>query len=171
MENVSFRKDAAVQQRIRTNLWFNGQADEAAAFYCSIFESSRIVSTVPYTDAGPGEPGSTMVVEFELDGQSFIAINGGPQFTFSEAISLEIICEDQAEVDRYWDALLADGGTESVCGWLKDKYGLSWQVVPKGMDELFAGDPERAKRAMDAMFQMKKLDIETLRRAADGVPA
>ena len=161
-----------MQQRIRTNLWFDSQAEEAAEFYCGIFPNSRIVTVTPYTEAGPGEPGSTMVVEFELDGQSFIGINGGPQFKFTPAISLEIICEDQAEIDRYWDALLAGGGEELPCGWLTDRYGLAWQVVPKGMDEVFrSDDPEAAKRAMEAMFEMKKLDIAALRRAAEGVPA
>jgi predicted 3-demethylubiquinone-9 3-methyltransferase (glyoxalase superfamily) len=112
-----------------------------------------------------------MVVEFELFGQRFVGINGGPQFTFSEAISLEISCKDQEEVDYYWDKL-SEGGSEGPCGWLKDRFGVSWQVVPEGMDELFTDpDPKRAERAMQAMFSMKKLDLATLREAADGVPA
>ncbi|MGZ5313698.1 MAG: VOC family protein, partial [Solirubrobacterales bacterium] len=121
--------------------------------------------------AGPREAGMVMTVEFELDGQRFVGINGGPEFKFDEAVSFEIDCETQDEVDYYWDAL-TEGGKESMCGWLQDKYGLSWQVVPTGMEELFAGpDPERAKRAMEAMLKMRKLDIAALRSAADGIPA
>jgi predicted 3-demethylubiquinone-9 3-methyltransferase (glyoxalase superfamily) len=157
--------------RISPNLWFDGNAEEAAEFYVSVFEDSRIGSIMRYTEAGPGTPGSVMIVEFELFGQRFVGINGGPQFTFSEAISLEISCKDQEEVDYYWDKL-SEGGSEGPCGWLKDRYGLSWQVVPEGMDELFTDpDPKRAERAMQAMFAMKKLDIATLREAADAVPA
>lgn len=157
--------------KIRPNLWFDDEAEDAAAFYVSVFENSRIVNVTHYTDAGPRPAGTVMTVEFELDGQSFVAINGGPQFTFDEAISLEIECADQAEVDLYWERL-TDGGTEGPCGWLKDRYGLSWQVVPRGMEELLGGDdPQGAARAMQAMFGMKKLDIAALRRAADGVAA
>lgn len=160
-------------QRITTNLWFDNQAEEAAEYYCSIFENSRIVSKANYTEAGPGAPGSVMVVEWELDGQRFVGINGGPQFKFSEAISLQVNCKDQAEIDYYWERLTADGGEEGPCGWCKDRYGLSWQVTPTGMDELFAdADKDRAKRAMEAMFGMKKIDIAALEAAADGrVPA
>jgi predicted 3-demethylubiquinone-9 3-methyltransferase (glyoxalase superfamily) len=161
-----------MQQRITTNLWFDNQAEEAAEYYCSIFENSKIVSVAHYPEDGPGEPGSVMVVEWELDGQRFVGINGGPQFTFSEAISLQINCETQEEIDHYWDRFIADGGEEGPCGWLKDKYGLSWQVTPAGMDEVFSHpDKERANRAMKAMLGMKKLDIAELQRAADGVPA
>jgi predicted 3-demethylubiquinone-9 3-methyltransferase (glyoxalase superfamily) len=151
------------------NLWFDKEAEEAAEFYCSIFPDSRVVSVARYTEAGPGEPGSVMVAEWELAGQRFVGINGGPQFKFSEAVSFQITCEDQDELDYYWDKL-TEGGSESQCGWLKDRFGLSWQVVPSGMEELF-GDPdkERARRAMEAMFTMKKLDIAALRAAADGV--
>jgi predicted 3-demethylubiquinone-9 3-methyltransferase (glyoxalase superfamily) len=160
-----------MQQRIRPNLWFDTEAEEAAEFYVSIFDSSRVVSVTRYTDAGPREAGMVMTVEFELDGQRFVGINGGPEFTFDEAMSLEIVCEDQEEVDYYWERL-TDGGEESQCGWLKDRYGVSWQVVPKGMDEVFSDpDPERAKRAMEAMLKMRKLDIGALRAAADGVTA
>ena len=127
-----------LQQKIIPNLWFDGQAVEAAEFYCSIFKNSRVVSTVDYTDVGPGEPGTVMVVEWELDGQRFVGINGGPDFTFNSAVSFQVECEDQAEIDYFWDALLADGGQEVQCGWLTDKYGLSWQVTPKGMDQMFA---------------------------------
>ena len=157
--------------QISPNLWFDTQAEEAAEFYCSVFPNSRIVSKSHYTEAGPREAGMVLTVEFELDGQRFVAINGGPEFTFDEAISLEIRCKDQAEVDHYWQRL-TDGGQESQCGWLKDRYGLSWQVVPAGVDELFSdADPERARRAMEAMFGMRKLDVAALRAAADGVPA
>jgi predicted 3-demethylubiquinone-9 3-methyltransferase (glyoxalase superfamily) len=160
-----------IQQRITTNLWFDGQAREAAEFYCSIFKDSRIVSSANYTEAGPGTPGDVMVVEFELEGQRFVGINGGPEFTFSEAISLQVNCEGQDEVDYYWEKL-TDGGEEGPCGWCKDRFGLSWQVTPVGMDQLFADpDKDRASRAMKAMFGMKKLDIAALREAADGVTA
>jgi predicted 3-demethylubiquinone-9 3-methyltransferase (glyoxalase superfamily) len=158
-------------QKIVPNLWFDTEAEEAAAFYVSVFERARIVNVTHYTEAGPRPAGTVMTVEFELDGQRFVAINGGPQFTFSEAVSLAVTCEDQDEVDHYWDKL-SEGGEEGPCGWLRDRYGLSWQVVPTGMDELFADpDPTRAQRAMQAMFGMKKLDIAALRAAADGVPA
>jgi predicted 3-demethylubiquinone-9 3-methyltransferase (glyoxalase superfamily) len=160
-----------MQQRIRPNLWFDTEAEEAAEFYVSIFDNSRVVNVTRYTDAGPREAGMVMTVEFELDGQRFVGINGGPEFTFDEAMSLEIVCEGQEEVDYYWERL-TDGGEESQCGWLKDRYGVSWQVVPKGMDEVFSDpDPERAKRAMEAMLKMRKLDIGALRAAADGVTA
>lgn len=129
------------------------------------------MSKAHYNEAGPREAGMVMTVEFELDGQRVVAINGGPDFAFTEAISLEISCEDQAEIDHYWERLTA-GGEEGPCGWLKDRYGLSWQVTPKGIDELFAdADPARAARAMKAMFGMRKLDVAALRAAADGVPA
>ncbi|MDX6267713.1 MAG: hypothetical protein QOD70_2453 [Frankiales bacterium] len=156
-------------QKIITNLWFDNQAEEAVAFYTSLFKNSRVVSVARYTDAGPGEPGSVMTVDFELDGQRFVAINGGPLFPFTEAMSLQVDCEDQAEVDYFWEALTADGGSESQCGWCKDRWGLSWQIVPGGMEELFSNpDPSRAKRAMEAMLGMKKLDIAALQAAADG---
>jgi predicted 3-demethylubiquinone-9 3-methyltransferase (glyoxalase superfamily) len=159
-----------MQTGLIPNLWFDGQAEEAAEFYVSVFPDSRIVSVARYTEAGPGEPGTAMVVEFEVNGQRMAGINGGPQFTFSEAVSFQITCDTQEEIDRYWE-LLSEGGEEGPCGWLKDRFGLSWQVVPKGMEELFGGgaDPERGKRAMEAMFGMKKLDIAALRAAADGV--
>jgi predicted 3-demethylubiquinone-9 3-methyltransferase (glyoxalase superfamily) len=158
------------QQRITTNLWFDTESEEAAAFYTSIFPNSRIVSTAHYTEAGPREAGMVMTVEFELDGQRFVAINGGDQFKFSEAISLQVNCEDKDEVDYYWEKL-TDGGEEGPCGWCRDRFGLSWQVTPQGMDEIFGDpDPKRAERAMKAMFGMKKLDVEALRAAADGEP-
>ena len=159
-----------VQQRITPNLWFDTEAEEAAAFYLSVFENSRIVSVAHYTDAGPRPAGEVMTVEFELDGQRFVGINGGPEFTFDEAVSLAINCETQEEIDHYWERL-TEGGSEGPCGWLKDRYGLSWQVVPTGMDELLAGDPERASRAMAAVLGMGKLDIAALYEAADGARA
>ena len=158
-----------MEQKIVTNLWFDNQAEEAVAFYCSLFKDSRVVSTARYTEAGPGEPGKVMVVEFELAGQRFVAINGGPEFPFTEAMSLQIDCEDQAEIDYYWDALTADGGAESQCGWCKDRWGLNWQVVPKGMGEFFSTqDPAAIDRWMRAMFTMQKLDIAALAAAAAG---
>ncbi len=158
-------------QRIVPNLWFDTEAEEAAEFYTSVFGNSRIVNVAHYTEAGPREAGMVMVVEFELDGQRFVAINGGPQFTFDEAVSFQVNCETQDEIDYYWERL-SDGGEEGPCGWLKDRYGLSWQVVPTGMEELFGdADPERAKRAMQVMLGMRKLDIAALRSAADGVGA
>jgi predicted 3-demethylubiquinone-9 3-methyltransferase (glyoxalase superfamily) len=160
-----------MQQRITTNLWFDTEAEEAADFYVSIFKNSRVVNVAHYTEAGPRPAGMVMVVEFELDGQRFVAINGGPEFKFDEAMSLQVNCETQDEIDYYWEQL-TEGGEEGPCGWLKDKYGVSWQVTPTGMDELFADrDKDRARRAMEAMFKMRKLDIAALREAADGVPA
>ena len=160
-----------MQQKITPNLWFDTEAEEAADFYTSVFKDSRIVNITHYTEGGPREAGMVMTVEFELDGQRFVGINGGPQFKFDEAVSFQINCEDQDEVDYYWEKL-TEGGEEGQCGWLKDRFGLSWQVVPAGMEELFADpDPKRAERAMKAMLEMSKLDIAALRSAADGVPA
>lgn len=157
-----------MQQKIVPNLWFDTEAVEAAEFYVGVFEDSRIVNITHYTEAGPREAGTVMTVEFELNGQRFIGINGGPQFSFDEAVSFEIECETQEEIDHYWEKL-SEGGEEGPCGWLKDRYGLSWQVVPGGMEELFADpDKSRAERAMKAMLEMRKLDIATLRKAADG---
>ena len=151
-------------------LWFDGQAEEAAEYYTSIFPSSGIGKVGHYTEAGPGEPGSVLAVEFTANGQKFVAINGGPEFTFDEAISFQIYCEDQDEVDHYWETLTADGGEESVCGWLKDKYGLSWQVIPKGLLELIGDDdPAKAARATEAMLSMRKLDIAAIEQAHAGV--
>lgn len=156
-----------MQQRITPNLWFDTEAEEAARFYTSVFENSRIVHVARYTDAGPRPAGSVMTVEFELQGQRFIAINGGPEFEFNEAVSFLITCEDQDEVDYFWSRL-CEGGEEGPCGWLKDKFGLSWQVVPKGAEEIFSDpDPERANRAMKAMLGMRKLDLAALQSAAD----
>ena len=149
-------------------LWFDTQGEEAASFYVSVFPRSRIVSTSHYGEAGPGTPGSVLTVEFELDGRPFTALNGGPEFTFSEAVSFQIDCTDQEEVDHYWTRLSADGGEEGPCGWVKDRFGLSWQVVPRRLVELLADpDTARAQRAMQAMLGMKKLDIAGLEAAAD----
>ena len=158
-----------MKQKITPNLWFDTEAEEAAQFYISVFgKDSRVVNVTHYTEGAPREAGMVMTVEFELDGQRFVGINGGPEFTFDEAVSFEISCEDQDEVDYYWERL-TDGGEESVCGWLKDRYGASWQVVPTGMEELFADpDSSKAERAMKAMLGMRKLDIAALRSAAGG---
>jgi len=153
---------------ITPNLWFDTEALEAAEYYVSIFPNSRITNVSRYTEVGPGEPGTVLTVDFELDGQPYTGINGGPIFPFTEAISLLINCADQAEVDRYWDALL-DGGVPSQCGWLKDRYGLSWQVVPVGMNEMMSDpDPQRRNRAMAAVLGMVKLDLAAIQAAADG---
>jgi predicted 3-demethylubiquinone-9 3-methyltransferase (glyoxalase superfamily) len=156
--------------KIIPNLWFDTESEAAAAFYVSVFPNSRVVGVTHYPEDAPREAGMVMTVEFELDGQRLVAINGGPQFTFDEALSLQIDCADQDEVDYYWSRLTADGGSEGPCGWLKDKFGLSWQVVPTGMDDVFGDpDPERARRAMAAMLKMGKIDVAELQRAADGV--
>jgi predicted 3-demethylubiquinone-9 3-methyltransferase (glyoxalase superfamily) len=153
--------------QITPNLWFDTQGLDAAEFYCSIFPNSEIKSVSRYTDAGPGAEGSVLTVEFVLDGQRLTALNGGPEFKFSEAVSFRISCADQAEVDYYWEKL-TDGGEEGQCGWLKDRFGLSWQVVPSGFEEIMGNsDPAKVKRAMEAMFKMKKLDLAALRAAAE----
>lgn len=154
--------------RFVTNLWFDTEAEEAAEFYCSVFPDSRVTRVARYTEAGPGEPGTVVTVDFELDGKPFTGINGGPMFTFSEAVSLLIECADQDEVDHYWDAL-SEGGEPSQCGWLKDRFGFSWQVAPVELGELMGDpDPARAQRATAAMLTMTKIDIAAIRAAADG---
>ena len=155
--------------KITSCLWFDTEGEEAAQFYCSLFPNSRIVGVSHYGEAGPRPAGTVLTVDFELDGRPYVALNGGPEFPFTEAVSFQISCVDQDEVDRFWKALTADGGEEGPCGWVKDRFGLSWQVVPTALPELLSDpDPERANRAMAAMLQMKKLDIATLRAAADG---
>jgi predicted 3-demethylubiquinone-9 3-methyltransferase (glyoxalase superfamily) len=154
-------------------LWFDTQAEDAARFYCAIFPNSKIGSVSRFPDAGQEihrkPAGSVMVVAFELDGQPFTALNGGPQFKHSEAVSFQVMCETQAEVDHYWDRLTADGGAEGPCGWLKDKFGLSWQVVPAAIPRMMSDpDPARPARVMNAFMQMKKLDIAALERAFRG---
>jgi predicted 3-demethylubiquinone-9 3-methyltransferase (glyoxalase superfamily) len=154
--------------KITPFLWFDSQAEQAAAFYVSIFKNSRVVMTARYGDAGPGPAGSVMTVVFELDGQEFIALNGGPQFTFTEAISFSVECRTQQEVDEYW-AKLSDGGEEGPCGWLKDRYGLSWQINPAVLGKMLSDpDPVKSKRVMEAMLTMKKIDIAGLKRAYEG---
>jgi predicted 3-demethylubiquinone-9 3-methyltransferase (glyoxalase superfamily) len=147
-------------------LWFDTQGEEAAKFYTSVFPNSKIVDVAHYGEAGPGTAGTVMAVSFELRGQKFVALNGGPEFTFSEAISFQVPCEDQEEVDAFWSKL-TEGGEEGQCGWLKDRYGLSWQIFPKALPELL-GDPDREKsqRVMAAMLKMKKIDLDALERAA-----
>jgi len=150
-------------QRITPFLWFDHQAEEAAHFYVAIFPNSQVTKLVRYGPAGPGPRGSVMTVEFELDRQAFAALNGGPLFKFSEAVSFVVNCQTQAEVDAYWDQLTA-GGAEVQCGWLKDRFGLSWQIVPAGLAELLS-DPATGQRVMQAMLGMKKLDLAALQRA------
>jgi predicted 3-demethylubiquinone-9 3-methyltransferase (glyoxalase superfamily) len=147
-------------------LWFDTQGEEAANFYVSVFPNSRILHVSRYGEAGPREAGTVMTVSFELDGKKFLALNGGPEFAFSEAISFQVDCKSQDEVDHYWNAL-ADCGEEGPCGWLKDRFGLSWQVVPSRLPELLSGaDREKAQRVMAAMMKMRKIDIAELERAA-----
>ena len=156
-------------QKIVTFLWFDHQAEEAAKFYVSIFKDSKILSVSRYGDAGPGPKGSAMSVTFQLAGQEFMALNGGPLFQFSEAISLFLKCETQAEIDELWAKLLEGGGKEQRCGWLKDRFGLSWQIVPTALGELLADkDPEKSKRVMQALLRMVKLDIPALKKAHAG---
>jgi len=155
-------------QNITPNLWFDTEAEEAAEFYCSVFENSSILHVQRYPEGAPRPAGDVMIVVFELDGMKFTGINGGPEFKFDEAVSFEIRCSDQAEVDHYWEKL-TDGGSESQCGWLKDRYGLSWQVVPEGMEELFNDDDSsKAERAMKTMLEMRKIDLAAIQRAAEG---
>jgi predicted 3-demethylubiquinone-9 3-methyltransferase (glyoxalase superfamily) len=158
-------------QKIVPNLWFDTQAEEAAQYYIDVLGNGRVISVARYPEGAPGPAGQVMSVEFEVAGMRLVGINGGPQFRFTEAVSLQVNCADQAEVDRLWDRFVGDGGAESQCGWLEDRYGLSWQIVPEGMDELFSDpDPSRAQRAMQAMLGMRKLDVAALRAAADGAP-
>jgi len=153
-------------QKITPCLWFDTEGEEAANFYTSVFPNSRIDDVARYGEAGPRPEGTVMVVSFELDGQKFIALNGGPEFTFSEAISFQVSCETQEEVDAFWSKLSA-GGEEGPCGWLKDKFGVSWRIVPTALPRLL-GDPDRekSKRVMQAMLEMKKIEIDALERAA-----
>lgn len=155
-------------QKITPFLWFDGNAEEAVNFYTSIFPNSRIVSVSRHGDAGPGPKGSVMVMTFELEGQQFMALNGGPQFKFSPAISLMVHCETQAEIDRYWDRLSA-GGQTIECGWLQDKFGVSWQIVPAVLGKMMADkDPKKSQRVLSALMKMKKLDIAGLESAYEG---
>jgi predicted 3-demethylubiquinone-9 3-methyltransferase (glyoxalase superfamily) len=160
-------------QKITPCLWFDtGEAEEAAKFYTSIFKNSRIVSVSYHTEATPGPTGSVLVVYFELEGQSFMALNGGSDFKFSEAISLTVNCDTQDEIDDLWTRLTADGGEEVECGWLKDKYGLSWQIVPAEIEKMIADpDPQKVNRVMEAILRMRKLDLAELRAAYEGQPS
>jgi len=152
-------------QKITPFLWFDNNAEEAVNFYVSIFKNSKVVSIARYGDAGPGPKGAVMTAKFQLNGQEFVALNGGPHFKFTEAVSFVVNCETQREVDEFWEKL-SEGGEESRCGWLKDKYGLSWQIVPTILVELLQDkDPEKAKRVMEAMLQMNKIDIKKLEQA------
>ncbi len=157
-----------MSQKITPFLWFDNTADEAVTFYTSIFDNSRIINATRYGDAGPGPKGTIMTATFELNGQEFMALNGGPQFKFTEAISLMVKCETQEEVDEYWDKLVA-GGQPQRCGWLKDKFGLSWQIIPNALGQLLGDpDPANARRVMEAMMEMVKIDIAKLKAAHAG---
>ena len=153
---------------LTTCLWFDDEGEEAAAFYTSVFKDSRIGRISRFTQGGRGRPGEAMTVEFELNGQQFVALNGGPQIYFSEAISFQVFCADQDEIDYYWNSLSEDG-KEGRCGWLQDRYGMSWQVIPRQLVEMISdGEPERAKRVAEAMMKMEKLDIAALQKAYEG---
>jgi predicted 3-demethylubiquinone-9 3-methyltransferase (glyoxalase superfamily) len=159
----------AIKQRITSCLWFDGQAEEAAKFYVAIFKNSRITAVSRYGEVGPGPKGSVMTVAFELDGQSFVGLNGGPTFKFTEAISMIVNCESQAEVDYFWERLSEGGGRPGQCGWLKDKFGVSWQIVPTALIEMATGkQPEKSQRMMRALMRMTKLDIAELKKSYDG---
>jgi predicted 3-demethylubiquinone-9 3-methyltransferase (glyoxalase superfamily) len=154
-------------QKITPFLWFDNNAEEAMKFYTSIFKNSKIVNISRYGEAGPGPKGTVMVGTFQIEGQNFMALNGGPQFKFTEAISFTVNCETQKEVDEFWEKLSA-GGQKSRCGWLKDKFGLSWQIVPTILGKLMQDkDPKKSKKVMEAMLKMDKLDIKTLKQAAE----
>jgi predicted 3-demethylubiquinone-9 3-methyltransferase (glyoxalase superfamily) len=156
-----------VRPRIATCLWYDSKGEEAANFYVSLFANSRIVSVLHYGEAGMMPKGTPMLIRFELDGVPLAALNGGPHFTLSEAVSLVALCDTQKEIDRLWTALVADGGAESRCGWLKDRFGLSWQIIPSMLDELLSDcDPARGRRVMDAIMTMAKIDLAALERAA-----
>jgi predicted 3-demethylubiquinone-9 3-methyltransferase (glyoxalase superfamily) len=156
-------------QKITPFLWFDNQAEEAARFYTSIFKNSKLGAISRYGDTGPGPKGSVLVAHFFIEGQEFMALNGGPLFRFTEAVSFVVNCDTQDEIDYYWDKLIAGGGKPSQCGWLKDKFGLSWQVVPAALTTFLTGpDPEKSNRVMQAILKLAKLDLPTLQRAYDG---
>jgi predicted 3-demethylubiquinone-9 3-methyltransferase (glyoxalase superfamily) len=159
----------ASRQKIKTFLWYDANAEEAVKFYTSIFKNSKVLAVARYGEAGPGPKGSVMTIEFQLEGQRFIALNGGPHFRFTEAISLAVDCDTQKEIDTLWSKLTAGGGQEGPCGWLKDKFGLSWQINPTVLPKMLQDrDPKKAKRAMEAMLTMKKMDIAALKKAFSG---
>jgi predicted 3-demethylubiquinone-9 3-methyltransferase (glyoxalase superfamily) len=165
MQRQATREDDAMQ-KVTPFLWFDTEGEEAARFYTSVFPNSKIGEITRYGSAGPRPEGTVMTVSFELDGQRFVALNGGPDFTFSEAVSFLVNCDTQDEVDSYWSTL-SEGGEEGPCGWLKDKFGLSWQIVPKRLPELLSDpDRERAQRVMAAMLKMRKIEVDELERAA-----
>jgi predicted 3-demethylubiquinone-9 3-methyltransferase (glyoxalase superfamily) len=156
-------------KKLTSCLWFDNQAEEAANFYCSVFKDSKIGKIARYPEGSPGPAGEVMTVEFELNGQKFLGLNGGPHFKFTEAVSFIIDCDGQEEVDYYWDKLLEGGGQPSQCGWLKDKYGLSWQVTPRQLPELMTkGTKEQGERVMQAMLKMSKIDVQKIQDAYDG---
>jgi len=155
---------ANIAQKITPFLWFDNNAEEAVNFYVSVFKNSKVGTVTRYGDAGPGPKGSVLTASFELEGEKFVALNGGPRFKFTEAISFVINCENQQEIDYFWNKLIGNGGQESMCGWLKDKYGLSWQVVPVELPSLLTGN--KSNEVMQAIMQMKKLDLHELKRAA-----
>jgi predicted 3-demethylubiquinone-9 3-methyltransferase (glyoxalase superfamily) len=165
---IQAEKGAGLMQKITPFLWFDNNAEEAMKFYASVFKNSKIGKVSRYPEGSPGPAGSVMTASIQIEGQEFVLLNGGPVFKFTEAISFVVNCETQAEVDEYWQKLTANGGKEVECGWLKDKFGLSWQIVPTILPKLMTdSDPERSKRVMQAMLKMKKIDIEGLKRAAD----
>ena len=165
---INANEKEPVMQKITPFLWFDNNAEEAMNFYISVFKDSKILSVTRYGEAGPGPKGSVMTGKFQLGGQEFMALNGGPHFKFTEAISFVVNCESQEEVDEFWEKLV-EGGEESQCGWLKDKYGLSWQIVPTILVEMLQDkDPEKSQRVMKAMLQMIKIDIKTLKQAYSG---
>jgi predicted 3-demethylubiquinone-9 3-methyltransferase (glyoxalase superfamily) len=164
---VGDARGGRIMQKITPCLWFDTEGEEAANFYTSVFKNSKILDVSRYGDAGPRPAGTVMTVTFELDGQEFIALNGGPEFKFNEAVSFQVNCETQEEVDEFWNTL-SEGGEPGPCGWLKDKYGVSWQIIPTALTELISDpDAEKSQRAMKAMLEMGKIDIETLKRAAE----
>jgi predicted 3-demethylubiquinone-9 3-methyltransferase (glyoxalase superfamily) len=155
-------------QRITPCLWFDNQGEDAANYYVSLFDDAKILEVSRYGEGAPMPAGTALTVSFQLEGLEFTALNGGPAFTFTEAVSFQVSCESQNEVDRLWNTLTADGGEEGNCGWLKDKYGLSWQIIPTELPQLLSDpDPGRAQRAMQCMLQQRKIDIEAIRKAAD----
>jgi len=157
-----------IAQKITPFLWYDNQAEEAANFYVSIFKNSRVLGVTRYGKSGPGPEGSVLTAAFELEGQKFTALNGGPRFTFNESVSFVVNCETQEEIDYFWEKLSSDGGQESQCGWLKDKFGLSWQVVPTILPELITSkDAKKSERVMQALMQMKKLDLAKLKQAGE----
>ena len=165
--NPTQSKTQVSPQKVTTFLWFNNNGEEAANFYCSVFKNSRILNTIQRPESVPDPKGTAMTIDFELDGQRFTALNGGPQFKFTEAISLVVNCDTQEEIDYYWEKL-SEGGQQVECGWLKDKFGLSWQVTPSNWAELLQGDIEKTDRVMKAIMKMKKLDIAELEKASRG---